>query len=262
MTLCKVPFPCRVHAKSPHFSFKILQTCFPCACFFFHNSGRKVKFLQSLCRTTWNLALGGVWFRHGEGIFLRLESIKQPLSTISHQPCVPLQIIYVVVCVYRCFFQVKTQTTCKRICLLWIFTTFRLQVDKAYGQSEGESCSASTKAVKLTAPAHTYVWRGATRAEGSRRGRVLGHSSPCCRPSCKYYNCCVCPARGREKGGGAKGGWGEALHSHHSPNLLLAWPAVTFGMFYGPGPTIAVKYKMALCDSFAAIRGRSRFLTG
>lgn len=72
---------------------------------------------------------------------------------------------------------------------------------------------------------------------------------------------------GRREAGLRGGGWGgerpfSRLHSHHSPNLLLAWPAVTFGMFYGPGPTIAVKYKMALCDSFAAIRGRSRFLTG
>lgn len=44
------------------------------------------------------------------------------------------------------------------------------------------------------------------------------------------------------------------------PSACLAWRDIWHVL--RPGPTIAVKYKMALCDSFAAIRGRSRFLTG
>lgn len=61
-------------------------------------------------------------------------------------------------------------------------------------------------------------------------------------------------------------GWGETLQSPSLP--LLPEPSACLAchdiwhVFYGPGPTIAVKYKMALCDSSAAIRGRSRFLTG
>lgn len=54
---------------------------------------------------------------------------------------------------------------------------------------------------------------------------------------------------------------GERRNLEPIPDLLSPWPDVTFGIF-ATRLTIAVNYKMALCDSFTGIKAFSRFLTG
>lgn len=57
------------------------------------------------------------------------------------------------------------------------------------------------------------------------------------------------------------GTWERGWGTLDPPNLLFLWLVVTLGIFMAE-LTIAVKYKIALCDSFAGIKARSRFLTG